>query len=173
MSRGLIHLYCGDGKGKTTAAVGLAVRCAGAGEKVLFFQFLKGNTSSERRILAGTEGVELIDGMENMKFVWHMTEYEKAEARSFYRRTFAEIASRSAEYDMIVLDEIIPAVKYDFVTEGELLEFLVHKPERSEVVLTGREPSEKLLAAADYVTEMRKIKHPFDRGIAARKGVEY
>lgn len=170
---GLIHIYCGDGKGKTTAAVGLAVRCAGSGGRVLFVQFLKGNTSSERRALSSIGGIDMADGIEDIKFVWKMNDDEKKAARAFYREWFLSICRLGAKYDMIVLDEIIPAVKYGFVTEEELLAFMGSKPENTELVLTGREPSDRLRAAADYVTEMKKIKHPFDSGIAARSGIEY
>lgn len=172
MSGGLIHIYCGDGKGKTTAATGLAIRCAGAGGRVMFFQFLKGNSSSERNILKQLDNVKVIDGIDNIKFVWKMTEQEKAETRGQYQHIFNAIIKKAGEYDMIVLDEIIPALKYDFVTEEELIGFLQNKPENTEIVMTGREPSQKLCELADYVTEMRKIKHPYDKGTAARKGIE-
>ncbi len=171
--RGLIHIYCGDGKGKTTAAAGLAVRCAGSGGRVLFFQFLKGNNSSERKILSGIDGIDVPDGMDNMKFVWKMTEREMAAAGEFYAKRFGEILKNMHNYDMIVLDEVIPAVKHGFIAESELLRLIKIKPEHTEIVMTGREPSERLMAAADYITEMKKIKHPFDSGIAARLGIEY
>ena len=173
MDKGLIHIYCGDGKGKTTAAIGLAIRCAGAGGKVLFFQFLKGNSSSERNILKEIKNIDVIDGIENMKFVWKMTDEEKAETTGCYKKFFKNIASRAASYNMIILDEVIPAMKYDFVSEKELVEFLKSKPERTEIVLTGREPSDVLIEIADYVTKMKKIKHPFDNNIKARIGIEY
>lgn len=171
MGKGLVHIYCGDGKGKTTAAVGLAARCRGAGGRVLFFQFLKGNGSSERAALCAL-GVDAPNGRGGMKFVWEMTEAEKAETRGYYREIFGDIAARAAEYDMVVLDEIIPALKYDFIDERELIGFLKSRPAGTEIVMTGRDPSPELAALADYVTEMRKIKHPYDRGVAARRGIE-
>ncbi|MGN0181946.1 MAG: cob(I)yrinic acid a,c-diamide adenosyltransferase [Candidatus Ornithomonoglobus sp.] len=172
MKRGLIHIYCGGGKGKTTAAVGLAIRCAGAGGQVMFFQFLKDNSSSERNILSGIDNIDVIDGLEGMKFVWNMTEREKEETRGQYQQIFNAMIKKAGEYDMIVFDEIIPALKYEFVTEEELIAFLKSKPEKTEIVMTGREPSERLCELADYVTEMKKIKHPYDKGIAAREGIE-
>ncbi|MGM9936478.1 MAG: cob(I)yrinic acid a,c-diamide adenosyltransferase [Candidatus Ornithomonoglobus sp.] len=172
MKRGLIHIYCGGGKGKTTAAVGLAIRCAGAGGRVMFFQFLKGNSSSERNILSRTDNIDVINGIEGMKFVWNMTEQEKEETRRQYKYIFNDMIKKAGEYDMIVFDEIIPALKYNFVTEEELIVFLNSKPEKTEIVMTGREPSERLIELADYVTEMKKIKHPYDKGITARKGIE-
>ncbi|MCH5212380.1 MAG: cob(I)yrinic acid a,c-diamide adenosyltransferase [Oscillospiraceae bacterium] len=173
MDRGLIHIYCGDGKGKTTAAIGLAARCAGAGGRVLFFQFLKGNSSSERKILKEIKNIDLVDGIDNMKFVWNMTDTEKAEAARKYKKIFEDIADRAADYDMIILDEVIPALKYDFVSEHKLVDFLKSKPDGTEIVLTGREPSNGLMELADYVTKMKKIKHPFDDNIKARLGIEY
>ena len=173
MDKGLIHIYCGDGKGKTTAAAGLAIRCAGAGGKVLFFQFLKGNSSSERNILKEIKNIDVIDGIDNMKFVWSMTDEEKAETARSYKTIFENIAKQAADYNMIILDEIIPALKYDFVSEKELVNFLKSKPDKTEIVLTGRDPSDMLIQLADYVTDMKKIKHPFDNNIKARQGIEY
>ncbi|MGN0163787.1 MAG: cob(I)yrinic acid a,c-diamide adenosyltransferase [Candidatus Ornithomonoglobus sp.] len=172
MKRGLIHIYCGGGKGKTTAAAGLAIRCAGADGRVMFFQFLKGNSSSERNILSRIDNIDVIDGIEDMKFVWNMTEQEKEETRGQYQKIFNAMIKKAGEYDMIVFDEIIPALKYEFVTEEELIGFLKSKPNKTEIVMTGREPSQRLAELADYVTEMKKIKHPYDKGIAARRGIE-
>lgn len=169
---GLIHLYCGDGKGKTTAAVGQAVRCAGGGGRVLFFQFLKGNASGERAVLRAADGIELWDGPDDMKFVWNMTDREKAAACRYYTDKFRELCAASGEFDMLVLDEVVPAMKYDFVRRDELFEFLRSKHEGLEVVMTGREPERRLVEMSDYVTEMKKIKHPFDRGTAMRKYIE-
>ena len=169
---GLVHIYCGDGKGKTTAAVGPAVRCAGGGGRVLMFQFLKGNGSGERAALGELGGIELWDGPENMKFVWNMTEEERSDMRKYYGEKFRELCAAAPEFDMLVLDEIIPALKYGFVTEEELLVFLKKKPDGLEVILTGRDPGSRLTAAADYVTEMKKIKHPFDRGVGMRRYIE-
>ena len=112
---GLIHIYCGDGKGKTTAALGLALRAAGSGKRVLLLQFFKDGKSSE----------------------------------------------------------FMSACATGMIDEGRLLELLRQRPEELEVVMTGRDPSPELLAAADYVTEMCKRKHPFEKGVPARKGIEF
>lgn len=173
--RGLIHIYCGDGKGKTTAAMGLAVRCSGAGEKVLLFQFLKGNNSSERKNIEKIENITIIPGRQSTKFVNQMTEEEKAEMREFYKRKFEEIKAmvKDGGYRMLVMDELIATVNHGFVTEQELLAFLKEKPEELEVVMTGRNPKESLCKIADYITEMKMIKHPYEQGIPARRGVEF
>lgn len=174
MKNGLIHIYCGDGKGKTTAAVGLSVRCAGGGGKVLFFQFMKGNTSGERNVLAQLENVDLIDGYEQLKFVWNMTDEEKNHAAEYYEKKFDEITKKACgeAYDMLVMDEIISAVNCRFLPLPVLCDFLKNKPSGLEVILTGREPSEELVKIADYVSEIKKVKHPFDKGIKARNLVE-
>lgn len=173
--RGLIHIYCGDGKGKTTAAIGLAVRCCGAGEKVLLFQFLKENNSSERKMIEKIENITVIPGRQSIKFVNQMTEEEKAEMREFYKGKFEEIKAmvKGGGYRMLVMDEMIATVNCGFVTEEELLEFLKEKPEELEVVMTGREPKESLCKMADYITEMKMIKHPYEQGIPARKAIEF
>lgn len=172
---GLIHIYCGDGKGKTTAAMGLAIRCAGTGKKVMIFQFLKGNTSSERRILQEVSDITLLDGYETIKFVKNMTKTEKFETKAYYHKKFIEIINiiKQNKYQMLILDEIIAAVNYGFVEEEKLIEFLQNKPKELEVVLTGRNPSERVCKIADYITEMKKIRHPYDKGIGARNGIEY
>ena len=160
--QGLIHLYCGDGKGKTTAAVGLSVRAAGAGKRVLFAQFLKDGSSSELNILRALQNVEVACCEQNFGFFRSMDEQTKAAARLTYSALLEDVMRKSADgVDLLVLEE------------APLIDFLRRRLETLEVVLTGRNPSQHLLDAADYVTEMRKCKHPFDRGIAARRGVEF
>lgn len=171
---GLVHIYYGGGKGKTTAAVGQAVRAAGYGYRVLFFQFLKDNRSSERKILSGLPQVDCIDGPDEVCFTFQMTEAEKEKRRQFYQEKMEDIQDRlqSGRYDMAVLDESIYAVKKGLLAEEQLLHFLGLRPKHVEVVLTGNVPGQKLLTAADYVTEMKLEKHPFSRGIKARDGIE-
>ncbi len=172
--RGLIHLYCGDGKGKTTAAVGLSVRAAGAGKRVLFAQFLKDGSSSELNILRALPNVEVACCEQNFGFFKSMDEQTKAAARQAYFALLEDVMRKSADgVNLLVLDEAVAACNHGLIEETALLDFLRRRPETLEVVLTGRDPSQRLLDAADYVTEMRKCKHPFDRGIAARRGIEF
>lgn len=171
--RGLIHIYCGDGKGKTTAAVGLTVRAAGAGKKVLFAQFLKQDTSSEIGVLRGLETVEVRHCSSVSGWVRNMTENQKEQAATDYDHFLEELVQEAENYDLLVLDEAAVACRYGLLQEEELLRFLGQKPEGLEVVITGRDPSAALLEKADYVTEMKKRKHPFDQGIQARVGIEY
>ncbi|MDO4270180.1 MAG: cob(I)yrinic acid a,c-diamide adenosyltransferase [Eubacteriales bacterium] len=171
---GLIHLYCGDGKGKTTAAMGLAVRCAGRGKSVVAAQFLKDGTSGECRALAGLANVTVLAANPCGKFSSQMTEEERAETAAAVLRTFraaCDYAVRTGAR-LLVLDEACAAISCGFLDEDAVLSFLEHKPAALEVVLTGRNPSERLCERADYITEMVKRRHPFDKGIAAREDVE-
>lgn len=171
---GLIHIYCGDGKGKTTASVGLAVRAAGAGQRVLFVQFFKNGSSSEIQALEGLDGVQTLFCETRFGFYKYMDEQTRERARCAYSALLkTAIAQADGSLQLLVLDEVISACNHGMVPEETLLDFLQNKPEQLEVVLTGRNPPAALLDAADYVTEMRKIKHPYDRGIQARRGIEF
>lgn len=171
---GLIHIYCGDGKGKTTASVGLAIRAAGAGKRVLFVQFFKRGNSSECTLLRTIPNLETKFCEKRYGFFKNMDEETRTCARYDYSALFEEAAVRAANgIDLLVFDEIISACNHGMIQESNLLNFLKTKPEQLEVVLTGRNPSDDLVTAADYVTEMRKIKHPYDEGIKARQGIEF
>ncbi len=171
--KGCLHIYCGDGKGKTTASVGLAVRAAGSGMKVLFCQYMKDGSSSEIAMLQKL-GVETQVCTQQFGFYWNMDEEKKAAAEDAYKELFRKVVRKVAGggYGLLVIDEFMSAYHYGWIDQKEAVEFLMDRPEGLEVVLTGREPGEELLELADYVTEMRKVKHPFDRGIPARKGIE-
>ena len=173
MEKGLVHIYCGDGKGKTTAAAGLALRCAGAGGSVLFAQFLKDGSSGEIRAFEKIENITVLPPPENVKFSFKMTRDEKEAARLYYTSRFKDLEQAAGSFDMIVMDELLHAVNLGFVPQDDVAAFLNGGHGESEIVITGRDPSDALCAAADYITEMKKIKHPFDRGIKARKKVEF
>lgn len=170
---GLIHIYCGDGKGKTTASVGLAVRMAGAGKRVVFTQFFKNGNSSEVKMLKLCEGVRTMHCKTVPGRFSQMDEAARAQARADYGALLEAVLCEAKTADLLVLDEVISACNNGTVSEERVAEFLRTKPEGLEVVLTGRNPSNKLLELADYVTEMKKIKHPYDKGIKARHGVEF
>lgn len=172
---GLIHLYYGNGKGKTTAAIGLALRCVGHGGKVVLSQFLKDGTSGECRVLAAMDGVTVLSANPSRKFYRRMTETERIQTANAIRRTFTAATAFSVreQVNLLILDEICAAIQYDFLEEKKLLSFLDEKPETLEVVLTGRKASDAMIKRADYITEMEKRRHPFDRGIVAREGIEY
>lgn len=169
----MIHIYCGNGKGKTTAAVGLAVRAAGSGKKVLFIQFFKNGVSSEMNALKKLENISVLFEPKYYGRVSNMTKEESDEGKAAYSKLLLD-GIRQAEKesaDVVVLDEIISAYNHGFIGKESLLSFL--DSTKAEVVMTGREPAKELCQLADYITEMRKIKHPFDRGIMARKGIEF
>ena len=179
---GCIHIYCGDGKGKTSAAVGLAVRMAGSGGRAVVARFLKNDDSGEVSALSRIPGITVIPCRRTFGFTWQMTQEQKAEAAEYCRELLEE-GFREAEGAvpagsghpsvLLVLDEVCAAVGSGLLSEQAVLSFLDHRPENLEVVLTGREPKDSFLSRADYVTEMKKLVHPFDRGLAARKGIEY
>ena len=169
----MIHLYCGDGKGKTTAAVGLAVRAAGSGMNVLFVQFFKSGNSSEVDVLASIGGIETCHPTVHYGRFKTMNDTQKAEIHTHYGEILTDIIHRADRFDLIVLDEAVSACGYGMIDPKTLTEFLRNEGVRREIVLTGRNPLPELIELADYVTEMKKIKHPFDGGIAARKGIEY
>lgn len=171
---GLIHIYCGDGKGKTTAAVGLAVRCAGRGNKVLLVQFLKSRDSGELYSLAKLPDIEVMRGKESKKFTFQMNEEEKHALLIEHNKMFEQVLAKikNGGYSLLILDEVIGALNAKVFEMPKLIEFLRYKPENLEVVLTGRNPAPELVEIADYVSEMRKVKHPMDKGIMAREGIE-
>ena len=171
---GLIHIYTGDGKGKTTAALGLILRASGRGLKIILAQFLKGRETGELNTVRLLPGVEVYRGKPLTKFSFQMSEEEKAEVLQRHNAFIQELAQRCAkgDIDLLVLDEVIGACNTHLLEEALLLDFLKHKPEYMEVVMTGRNPSTELLDMADYVSEICKRKHPFDKGIPAREGIE-
>ncbi len=175
MRQGLVHIYCGDGKGKTSAAVGLAVRAAGRGMKVLVVRFLKTENSGEVEVLRSIPGITVTPCDRTFGFVFRMNEEQKAEAARYYQKRFETAVEEAVtgNYDLLILDEILASCNYGMVQEESVLEFLHTKPAGLEVVLTGRDPSEKMVEQADYVSEIHMVKHPYQKGISARKGIEF
>lgn len=171
---GLIHIYCGDGKGKTTASIGLAVRCSGHGNHVLFVQFLKSRPTGELNSLALLPNIEVMRGKETKKFTFQMNDEEKAEVKREHLQLFDKVKDKCAveHVDLLILDEVIGACNTGVFDINALLDFLKNKPAELEVVMTGRNPADKLVELADYVSEVCKRKHPFSRGIPARTGIE-
>lgn len=170
--RGLVHVYTGDGKGKTTAAFGLAMRCRGRGGRVLIAQFLKSVKTGEA-ISAEKLGIEVICNAKPRGFVWEMDENERRELSENTLETLRECERRARDVDLLVLDEVINAVFSKILDEGELLRFLEARPHGVEVVLTGRGAGEAVIGAADYVSRIENVKHPFEKGVAARCGIEF
>ncbi|MDD6155217.1 MAG: cob(I)yrinic acid a,c-diamide adenosyltransferase [Eubacteriales bacterium] len=173
--RGLIHIYCGDGKGKTTCSVGLTVRASGDGFHILFTQFMKTGKSSEIRVMESLPGIDIMEMPRANKFSFEMTDEEIEDMREKNGRAFGDMIRRVTDggYDMLVMDEVVNAVKRNLLDNSLLVEFLKNKPRKLEVVMTGRDPGDDIIELADYVSEIRKVKHPYDQGIRARRGIEF
>jgi len=172
---GLIHIYTGDGKGKTTAALGLALRALGQGLKVCFIQFFKGTafTYGEKKILVHLPGVDVYSFAPKHPHFYPKVKTDEVrkdcqEGLNFIKKIFQE-----KQYDLLVLDELIIALRDGYLTLKEVMHLLRRKPKNMEVILTGRGAPKELIKFADLVTEMRKIKHPYDKGIKERKGIDY
>lgn len=174
MEKGCVHIYHGDGKGKTTCGMGLCVRAAGAGLKVMIYQFLKDNSSNERKILGIIPNITLVDGEESVKFTFHMTDAEKAQCACRCSAVFESVTRRAVEekYDVLFLDELLHLINKKMIDEDRVVDFLEHRPYGMEVIMTGYYPSERLKGMADYVSHIVKEKHPFDKHLAAREGIE-
>lgn len=171
---GLMHIYCGHGKGKTTASLGIILRAVGCNLKVVLTQFLKDGDSSELSVLKNFENVTIISGKEVKGFTNTMTQYDMQsvlKTNNDHLKKAIELCI-SGKCDLLVLDEIIGAINSNLVDYNILIEFLNNRPENIEVILTGRDPNKELLEIADYVSEIKKIKHPYDNGISARYGIE-
>lgn len=169
-NRPLVHLYAGDGKGKTTAAIGLAVRAKGAGYRVLVCQFLKGRYTSERAPLEAL-GISLLYAPQSEKFVFQMGDSEREEAGRQCRELLCQAKNSLGDWDLLVLDEVTDAVDLGLLPMADLLDLLRDPP--AEVVLTGHTPDPALIHRADYYTRMTAEKHPYQKGIPAREGIEF
>lgn len=172
--KGLIQIYTGDGKGKTTASIGQAIRARGHKFKVCFVYFfknLKDFPYGEMEILKGL-------GIETVNFVPQHPHFHKNIRLQGIREECLKALESVKEifeknYDMVILDEILIALRDGFLKEEEILELLENKPGSLELILTGRGATRKIIERADLVTEMKKIKHPFHRGVKERRGIEY
>ncbi|MCD8138979.1 MAG: cob(I)yrinic acid a,c-diamide adenosyltransferase [Planctomycetaceae bacterium] len=172
MRQGLIHLYTGDGKGKTTAAIGLSVRARGAGYRVLFAQFMKGRDTAELAPLRQL-GIEIHRTSELTKFLPAMSEEERRSYSDSQRCSLQYARENAERFDLIVLDEIVSAITTSMVEMEDVVSFLAQKPKALEVVLTGRDAPDAIRSMADYVSTVTADKHPYTAGIMARKGIEY
>lgn len=174
LAQGLIQVYTGNSKGKTTAALGLAIRAVGHGFKVFIIQFMKGR-----------EDYGELQGLKRLEPECQIEHYggkgwvqkgnpslgDKEEANKAFSRVKEIIAD--GQWDIVILDEILNAIWFELLSEDELITVLETKPKHVEIVLTGRNASDVIKAKADLVTEMLQLKHPYDQGVAARKGIEF
>ena len=172
-ARGLVQVFTGDGKGKTTAALGTVIRALGQGRRVYIVFFMKGDYPyGERRILAQLPNVDLVS-FGSLDFVdpANIRPQDREQARQALAA--AREAILSDNYDLAVLDEVNVAVAFGLIPLDEVIRLIRDKPPRVELILTGRKAAPELVRLADLVTECLKIKHPYDKGIESRKGIEY
>jgi len=169
--KGYVHVYTGAGKGKTTATLGLIMRAAGAGMKVFLAQFLKKGDYSELNALKRFEDLVNVEQFGAGRFIRGKPSPEDVEeARRGLERVKTVLAS--GNYDMVVLDEANVALHFELISLQELLDLIDSRPEKTELVITGRNAAPELIARADLVTEMREIKHYYQAGVQARVGIE-
>lgn len=175
MEKGYIQLYCGDGKGKTTASLGLALRAAGSGMKVIFVQFLKGSDTSELKSLESIPNITVIRNTKEFGFYNTMNENDIKEITLMHTQNFMKAIEKvkNGECDLLVLDELCAAYEKSLIEQEAVRDFIKNKPENLELVMTGRNPDIFLIEHADYISEIKKIKHPFDKHVPARLGIEY
>ena len=176
ISKGLTHFYYGDGKGKTTAALGMAIRASGCGKKVIVVHFLKDWKCGEICSLEYMPNVTVFSGnMSGCLFVHEMSDVEKAAVKAIHDDNLLKALNlqKCGQCDLLVLDEAVDAYQLGVLDEALFEELVDNKPESLELVITGHSPDKRLLERADYVTEMVKHKHPYDKGITARRGVEF
>lgn len=170
LKKGYVQVYTGNGKGKTTAAIGLTLRAISAGLKVYFCQFLKGQNSSEIKYLKSNPESILFEKTGEKSFVKKAKPIDFKQARNCFHN--AAIAIKDGVFDVVILDEIFSAISLNLINTNELEELLKLKPQHVEVVLTGRNAPKNILKMADLVTEMKEIKHYYNKGVQARKGIE-
>jgi len=170
--KGLIIVNTGNGKGKTTAALGVALRACGYGMKVTMLQFFKGKWKyGELRSAPKLETLEIRPMGQGFTWESKDIEVDKRMVREAWQAASAEILS--GKYDLVILDEINYALSYGFLPVEDVVDFLKKKPDMLHVILTGRDARPEIIEIADTVTEMREIKHPFQKGIMAQKGIEF
>jgi len=182
-NKGLVHIYAGEGKGKTTASFGLALRAYGQGKKVIVYQFLKSKDISCGEIKAIKKLNQKLDvirfnqihpcfkqGLKGRRLEEYIDKLKKQINEDF---NAIKENIKKTNYDLVILDELVNVVSQGYIDENNLLDFINTKSAKTELVLTGREATDNLLKVADYVTYMKDVKHPFKEGKKAREGIEY
>jgi cob(I)alamin adenosyltransferase len=170
--KGLIHVYTGDGKGKTTAAIGLGVRATGEGLKVIMIQFMKGRRYSELDALVHLPNFTVVQfGRDEFVSKKKPEQIDIDLARKGFAH--AKEVIKKGEYDVVILDEINVAVDYTLLSVQDVIRLIEDKPEKMELILTGRYASPEVIKRADLVSEILEIKHPYQKGVQSRKGIDW
>lgn len=176
MDKGLIQVYTGDGKGKTTAAIGQGIRAYGRGKTVYMVQFLKSSETGELLTLKNLEpGFRVIRFEKERGFIWSLSKTEIEELKCEILRAFDFVKEtfRDNACDVLILDEIMAVLGNGLIGINDVLDIVKNKPENIELILTGRNVPSEIIEVADYVSQVECLKHPFEKGIAAREGIEY
>lgn len=175
MKKGYLQVYTGNGKGKTTAALGLTIRAAGAGMNVVFSQFVKSMNTSELNIINNIDNIKVLRYASSKKFVWDMSEEEKAELKNEMQMQLKDTIriSKEKQCDVVVFDELLGALHGDFIGKQDILDLIENRPENCEYIITGRAAPDWLIEKADLVSSVDLIKHYMDAGVNARKGIEF
>ena len=168
----LLIVYTGQGKGKTTAALGLVFRALGRGKKVAVVQFIKGKWETGERIFAETLP-QLTFHVMGLGFTWESDDLSRDKQAASEAWEMAKKYIQEGQYDIVVLDELTYVIHYNFVTLEEILLVLKNRPAHVHIVVTGRKASPELIAEADLVSEMHSLKHPYEKGIPAEKGIDF
>ncbi len=171
---GYTILYYGDGKGKTTAALGLALRAAGDNKKTLIIQFIKSIKASEFRSIAQLNNIEIKAGGKGFYKIAGDKQPEKVHSKAAYQALdLAQKSLKLKKWDIVILDEILDTVEWKLIPEVKVIELIKSKPKAKTLVVTGHKASKKVKDICSLVTEMKKIKHPYDKGIKAKKGIDF
>ncbi|MFO8100763.1 MAG: cob(I)yrinic acid a,c-diamide adenosyltransferase [Dehalococcoidia bacterium] len=169
--KGLVHIYTGDGKGKTTSALGLALRASGQGFKVIIIQFLKGAPNcGEHRFASKYQPFEIVQLTRGNCFTLPEEQLQQDVERTM---ELVEDAITGGKYRMVILDEVFAAINRGMLDTAQIVDLIKRKPEEMELVLTGRSAPAEIIELADYVTEMQMVKHPYSQGIKGRRGIEF
>ena len=170
----MIQTYFGNGKGKTTAAIGSAIRCAGCKNSVLFVQFLKNNDSAEFKILKTINNIDLLYSDVSYNLYDNLNQKRKSILTKAYSTLlFDEVLKSAKKYKMIILDEILDSIAFEYIDENKFLRLLAELKNDCEIILTGHTLSKKIANISDYISEIKEISHPYTKGISPREGIEF
>ncbi len=168
-----LHIYTGDGKGKTTASMGLALRSLGSKRKVTVCQFFKNGSSGEIKALQTFDNLTYLKSDKTFPCFFKMTDEQKQEAKAYYIKLFEDTIALAEQSDIIIFDELISTYNLEFLDKEHVVSALSSAKKHCEIVITGREAAPELCEIADYISNIQKIKHPYDKGVDARRGIEF